>query len=121
MRDLYIRNGHGFIIVFSLTSKQSFNDIKAIREQILRVKCQEEFVPILLAANKIDVEEKEITRDEVVNLANEWQVPFLETSAKNSKNINTLFTEIVRQMNLHPLRETNKKLSCCSRTICSIL
>jgi small GTP-binding protein len=56
MRDLYIKNGQGFIIVFSLTSRQSFQDIKLIREQILRVKGASR-VPIVLAANKSDVAE----------------------------------------------------------------
>ena len=116
MRDLYIRNGHGFIIVFSLASKQSFNDIRAIREQILRVK-NLDFVPIILAANKMDVNEKEVTYEDVNSLAIEWNVPFLETSAKSSKNINTLFTEIVSQMNLQPYNETKKRRdkSCCKQ------
>jgi Ras-related protein Rap-2C len=118
MRDLYIRNGHGFVIVFSLTSKQSFHDIKTIRQQILRVKNTDN-VPIVIAANKIDAEDKEITHDELVSLANEWNVSFFETSAKNSKNINTLFTEIVRQMNVQPFKEV-KKLSCCRKN-CVIL
>src|SRR5215469_9428932 len=38
MRDLYIRNGQGFIVVYSITSLQTFYDIKMMREQIQRVK-----------------------------------------------------------------------------------
>ncbi|CAF0831791.1 unnamed protein product [Brachionus calyciflorus] len=101
MRDLYIKNGQGFIIVYSLTSKQSFNDSKLIREQILRVKGTEK-VPIVLAANKCDIvgPQREVTTEEGFNLANEWCVPYIETSAKNSTIVNCLFTEIVKEMNL---------------------
>lgn len=100
MRDLYIKNGQGFIIVYSLTSRQSFQDIKLIREQILRVKGTDR-VPIVLAANKCDIAEtnREVTTDDGCNLANEWSIPYLETSAKNSTIVNSLFTEIVKEMN----------------------
>lgn len=100
MRDLYIKNGQGFIIVFSLTSRQSFQDIKLIREQILRVKGTNR-VPIVLAANKSDVTgtHREVFTEECCHLANEWNIPYMETSAKNSTIVNSLFTEIVKEMN----------------------
>ena len=101
MRDLYIKNGQGFIIVYSLTSRQSFQDIKLIREQILRVKGSDR-VPIVLAANKCDMIEpqREVTTDEGFTLAQEWGIPYIETSAKNSNIVNSLFTEIVKEMNI---------------------
>ncbi len=100
MRDLYIKNGQGFIIVYSLTSKQSFQDIKLIREQIMRVKGTDR-VPIVLTANKCDLSDtlREVSTDEGCRLANEWSVPYLETSAKNSTIVNSLFTEMVKEMN----------------------
>lgn len=101
MRDLYIKNGQGFIIVYSLTSKQSFQDIKLIRDQIIRVKGHNK-VPIVLAANKCDLVEpfREVSTEEGFELANEWSVPYVETSAKNSTIVNSLFTEIVKEMNI---------------------
>jgi len=38
MRDLYIKNGQGFVVVYSLTNHQTFQDIKPMRDQIVRVK-----------------------------------------------------------------------------------
>jgi hypothetical protein len=38
MRDLYMKNGQGFLLVFSITSQVTFNDLVELREQILRVK-----------------------------------------------------------------------------------
>ena len=55
MRDIYIRNGQGFILVFSITSKQTFIDIKTLRNQICRVKATEK-VPIILVGNKSHLE-----------------------------------------------------------------
>ncbi len=34
MRDLYIRNGQGFVIVYSITNSQTFQDIMTMREQV---------------------------------------------------------------------------------------
>lgn len=38
MRDLYMKNGQGFILVFSITSMVTMNDLYELREQIMRVK-----------------------------------------------------------------------------------
>ena len=38
MRDLFMKNGQGFILVYSITSQATFNDLVELREQILRVK-----------------------------------------------------------------------------------
>lgn len=38
MRDLYIKNGQGFVVVYSITNQQSFHDIRTMRDQIFRVK-----------------------------------------------------------------------------------
>lgn len=41
MRDLYMKNGQGFVLVFSITSQVTLTDLHEIREQILRVKGSE--------------------------------------------------------------------------------
>ena len=38
MRDLYMKNGQGFVLVYSITSQSTFNDLGELRDQILRVK-----------------------------------------------------------------------------------
>ena len=38
MRDLYMKNGQGFVLVYSITSQSTFNDLGDLRDQILRVK-----------------------------------------------------------------------------------
>lgn len=38
MRDLYMKTGQGFLLVFSITSSVTLTDLIELREQILRVK-----------------------------------------------------------------------------------
>ena len=51
MRDLYMKNGQGFVLVYSITAQSTFNDLMDLREQILRVKDTDD-VPMVLVGNK---------------------------------------------------------------------
>ncbi|KAL7643089.1 UNVERIFIED_CONTAM: hypothetical protein RMT77_006379 [Armadillidium vulgare] len=112
MRDLYIRNGQGFVVVYSLTNQQTFQDIKGMKDQITRVKGSDK-VPILLVANKVDLEhQREVPTAEGMALAHMWSCPFVEASAKNRLNVNEVFAEIVREMNVNPTQKDNNYLCC---------
>merc|ERR1711935_1257800 len=54
MRDQYMRTGEGFLCVYSITSRGSFEEINDFRDQILRVKDADE-VPMILVGNKSDL------------------------------------------------------------------
>ncbi|KJH45578.1 Ras family protein [Dictyocaulus viviparus] len=113
MRDLYIKNGQGFVVVYSITSQQTFHDIKTMREQIVRVKGTEQ-VPILLVGNKCDLQhQRQVRTDEGIALAEYWSCPFTECSAKNNHNVNVTFAEIVREMNYMQSKARENK-GCCS-------
>lgn len=110
MRDLYIKNGQGFIVVYSITSLQTFQDIKTMKEQIARVKGTDR-VPMLLVGNKSDLaHQREVHASEGQSLAQVWGCPFLESSAKITQNVNEVFIEIVREMNTSPVKDNG---GCC--------
>ena len=50
-----MRTGEGFLLVYSITSRDSFQEINAFYQQILRVKDQDNF-PVIIVANKCDLE-----------------------------------------------------------------
>ena len=54
MRDLYMKNGQGFALVYSITAQSTFNDLQDLREQILRVKDTED-VSISLYIQRIAI------------------------------------------------------------------
>jgi len=55
MREQYMRTGEGFLLVYSITSRNSFEEISTFHQQILRVKDKDSF-PVILIANKCDLE-----------------------------------------------------------------
>jgi len=97
LRDQWMRDREGFIIVFSIENLKSFNEVTKWRNHILRVKdCTEG--PIVLVANKSDLEsERVVSREEVEALAKSYNIPFIEASAKNRVNVDELFDLTVRE------------------------
>ncbi|OXB51484.1 hypothetical protein ASZ78_015978, partial [Callipepla squamata] len=59
-------------------------------EQILRVK-EDENVPFLLVGNKSDLEDKrQVSIEEAKNRADQWNVNYVETSAKTRANVDKM-------------------------------
>ena len=55
MREQRMRTGEGFLLVYSITSRNSFSEINALYQQILRMNYQDG-VPAIIVANKCDLE-----------------------------------------------------------------
>ena len=57
-----MRTGEGFLLVYSITSRQSFDEIQVFQQQILRVK-DKDYFPIIIVGNKCDLDgEREVSR-----------------------------------------------------------
>ncbi|CAM9023507.1 unnamed protein product [Wickerhamomyces anomalus] len=100
MREQYMRTGEGFLLVYSVTERESYNELLTFYQQILRVKETEE-VPILLVGNKSDLtEERSVSYEEGEKLAKQFQCEFLETSAKQGINVDRAFFDLVRKIRI---------------------
>lgn len=116
MRDLYMKNGQGFILVYSITAQSTFNDLQDLREQILRVKDTDD-VPMVLVGNKCDLEDERVVGKELgKSLAGQFNCAFMESSAKAKVNVNEIFFDLVRQINKKSpeKKQKPKKSSRCT-------
>lgn len=96
MREQYMRSGEGFLLVFSVTDRASFDEMYKFHRQILRVKDRDEF-PMLMVGNKADLEHQRIiSQEEVQNVSRELRIPYIECSAKLRMNVDQSFHELVR-------------------------
>ena len=66
------------------------------REQILRVK-NDENISFLLVGNKCDLgERRKVSLEEAQNRAQQWGVPYIETSAKTREHVDKVFVFFAR-------------------------
>lgn len=128
MRDQYIHTGQGFLLVYSVTAKRSFETIGELKNKILQYKDVDKF-PMVLCGNKCDLEkERKVAPEEGKDLAKSWGISFFECSAKGRINIEESFTELVKLVrdfgasgndvsSATPTRPTNKK----KNSLCPLL
>ena len=125
MREQYMRTGEGFLLVYSITSRQSFEEIMTFQQQILRVK-DKDYFPIIVVGNKGDLDsERQVSRQgasmaprfivprwqtnvcaEGESLARSFGCKFIETSAKSRMNVDNAFYDLVRE-----IRRYNREMS----------
>jgi len=109
MRDLYMKNGQGFVLVYSIVADSTFNEIPGLRDQILRVK-DVDAVPMVLVGNKCDlVEQRVVPTKQGEELAKKFGCTFLEASARTRDNIDEIFHSLVRQINGGPGKKKQLK------------
>ncbi|TNM95237.1 GTP-binding protein Di-Ras1b [Takifugu rubripes] len=95
MQRLSISKGHAFILVYSITSKQSLEELKPIYQQVLAIKGNVDAIPIMLVGNKSDETHREVETKDGEAQANQWKCAFMETSAKTNHNVTELFQELL--------------------------
>lgn len=95
-----MRTGQGFALVFSVTSRQSFEEVEQFYNQILRVKDADKGeVPMVLIGNKCDLDAyRQVLSSEGKDLADSWDIPYFETSAATRYNITESFDQLVREV-----------------------
>ena len=120
LRDQWIRDGEGFVLVYSISSRASFDRIRKFHGQIQRVKESAAAgsptfpgsplsqtmpaqslgpAPVMLVGNKCDrVTERAVSVQEGSALAKALNCDFVEASAKNCINVEKAFYDVVRQL-----------------------
>lgn len=96
MREQYMHTGEGFLLVYSIIDRNSFEEIPKFYRQILRVKDRSEF-PMILVANKADLEsERVVSKVDGDEVAQQLKVKYVEASAKHKLNVEKAFHDLVR-------------------------
>ncbi|KAK2807034.1 Ras GTPase [Emmonsiellopsis sp. PD_5] len=130
LRDQWIRDGEGFVLVYSITSRSSFTRIQKFHHQIQLVKESASSgspsgvsylgspmnspiagaggkVPVMLVGNKSDKAiERAVSSQEGSALAKELGCEFVEASAKNCINVEKAFYDVVRLLRQQRQQQT---------------
>eukprot|EP00800_Vazella_pourtalesii_P022161 TRINITY_DN854_c0_g1_i3.p1 TRINITY_DN854_c0_g1~~TRINITY_DN854_c0_g1_i3.p1 ORF type:complete len:193 (-),score=53.68 TRINITY_DN854_c0_g1_i3:110-688(-) len=96
MREQYMHHGEGFLLVYSIVDRNSFEEIPKLCKTILRVKERPAF-PMILVGNKADLEyERVVSYQEGEQQAQSLNIKYIETSAKHRINVDGVFNDLVR-------------------------
>eukprot|EP01091_Cochliopodium_minus_P015629 TRINITY_DN561_c0_g4_i2.p1 TRINITY_DN561_c0_g4~~TRINITY_DN561_c0_g4_i2.p1 ORF type:complete len:218 (+),score=41.16 TRINITY_DN561_c0_g4_i2:85-738(+) len=92
----YFRNKHAFFVVFDTTDKITFENLNLWTKE-LREKNNMGRRQVILLGNKIDLEEeRQISKEEAQNYANQNSMKYIEVSAKTDINIDLAFKELIK-------------------------
>ncbi|XP_053564840.1 ras-related protein Rab-37 isoform X3 [Bombina bombina] len=120
----YYRDAQALLLLYDITSKSSFDNIRAWLTEIHEFAHKD--IVIMLLGNKSDVTSGRVIRTEDgESLAKEYGVPFMETSAKTGKNVELAFLAVAKELKqrscmqgepkfqIHRYIESEKKKSGC--------
>lgn len=119
MRQITKQNQKGglFLLFFDLTYLNTLNDLPNVLEDILRAKDVDE-CPMVLIGTKCDlIEDKDIKYDEIEKFCQQYRVPFIKTSSKNSINVYETFILGIEQYKFYqrktpPKPNMNNSFQC---------
>ncbi|OMJ79838.1 hypothetical protein SteCoe_20034 [Stentor coeruleus] len=93
----YYRGAHGVIVVYDVTNRETFNNVKNWMGEISRYASEN--VNRLLIGNKCDCDTKRaVSTEEGKEFADSLGIPFMETSAKTSSNVEQSFFRMASEI-----------------------
>ena len=130
---MWISFGEGFLLVFAINDKYSFDILNEKRKRILKTK-HKDYVPMVLVGNKQDLDnnlylllysiyiilvryknERKVSYEEPKQLADSWGIEYIETSAKTNYNCKEAFEKLIIEISSTKIKP--KKSSCCNCNI----
>ncbi|KFU93418.1 Ras-related protein Rab-37, partial [Chaetura pelagica] len=123
----YYRDAQALLLLYDITSKMSFDNIRVSPLGDLGGWCQLALVVVTLSFPQADVSsERAVRTEDGASLAREYGVPFMETSAKTGMNVELAFLAIAKELKqralqppdeprfqIHDYIESQKKKSAC--------
>ncbi|WVF66878.1 hypothetical protein IAT40_001621 [Kwoniella sp. CBS 6097] len=96
MADQWYTFGAGFLLVYSITDRPTFESLPNFHREILRVK-DREYVPCVVVSNKCDLSRlRAVGQLEGREMARSLSAPFIECSAADGVNVEVAFRELVK-------------------------
>ena len=93
----YYKGAKGALLVYDTTSAQSFENIDKWLSEI-KEKTNKD-IKLIIVGNKIDlIDKKVVSTEHALAKAKEWDIPLMETSAKDATNVTEAFHDLLKEM-----------------------
>ncbi|MHA1293760.1 MAG: Rab family GTPase [Promethearchaeota archaeon] len=94
--EYYFHRAVGAMVVFNLTNRDTFIDLDFWISKMIELSCK---IPFVIVGNKSDLKDKiVISKEEIKEKAEKYNVNYFKTSAKLNKNVDKLFTDLSIQI-----------------------
>ncbi|KAG5639018.1 hypothetical protein H0H81_007926 [Sphagnurus paluster] len=105
---------HGFVLVYSITSRKSFDMIQVIYDKIIDF-CGVMDIPCVIVGSKMDLDSsRQVQTEEGESLADRNKAAWVETSAKNNVNVAKVFELCLAEIEKRaPRSQPEPKASNC--------
>ena len=113
----FIKKAQGIILIYDISNLGSFKSINNWMESIKELA--KEKLPIILVGNKCDLsdDKREVSIKEGQDKANEFNIPFFETSCKNGININEVFEKLIENIIKNDSGKETKETKILNKSI----
>eukprot|EP00562_Extubocellulus_spinifer_P032468 CAMPEP_0178731400 /NCGR_PEP_ID=MMETSP0699-20121125/30019_1 /TAXON_ID=265572 /ORGANISM="Extubocellulus spinifer, Strain CCMP396" /LENGTH=164 /DNA_ID=CAMNT_0020383463 /DNA_START=96 /DNA_END=590 /DNA_ORIENTATION=- len=90
---------HGYALVFSITSRETFERIEPINEALLNALGDAQDVPRILVGSMKDLShQRQVSTQDAQALADSMGVPYLECSSKTGENVGSVFHDLMKEI-----------------------
>lgn len=109
----YINAMDGYVLIYSVTLRSSFEMIRVVRDKILNTLGMDS-VPVVIVGNKSDLHmQRQVTKEEGIALAKELDAAFIETSAKYDENVTKAFESLLAEIEKQSAPDPKQRQSSC--------
>eukprot|EP00658_Telonema_sp_P-2_P013245 TRINITY_DN15012_c0_g1_i2.p1 TRINITY_DN15012_c0_g1~~TRINITY_DN15012_c0_g1_i2.p1 ORF type:complete len:177 (+),score=15.79 TRINITY_DN15012_c0_g1_i2:169-699(+) len=93
----YYRDSKGYIVMYDVSDIESFNHLKMWIASIAKLANKKADPYIMLVGNKsdVDISDRVVSAEDGRKLANQFNIPFFETSAKTGSNVDDVFLRMI--------------------------
>ena len=89
----------GILLVYSITDKDSFNNLESKWINEINDSVDVNNIPIVLIGNKKDLEDERVIEEQSAReFANKFNLKFFETSSKTGENVDLAFKELINEV-----------------------
>uniref|UniRef100_A0A915LS98 Uncharacterized protein n=1 Tax=Meloidogyne javanica TaxID=6303 RepID=A0A915LS98_MELJA len=93
----YYRDADALLLIYDVTNRASFEHIRDWLAQVKEYAKDE--VALTLVGNKVDLgHQRKVRADEGRQLAKDYDIPFIETSAKSGQNVSEMFFDLTTRL-----------------------
>ena len=110
---MWISFADGFLLVFTIDNRESFECLKTKREVILKSKNKKKFPMILVGNNQELEKERKVSYNEAKDLADSWEIEYLEASAKTKYNVKEVFEKLIQEIIAYKKEKKKNKNKKC--------